>query len=291
MLYSMTGFSRLEFSLDEYQCSLEIRSLNGKQFEVSTKLPSLLKMYEIAIRSQLQQHLQRGSIDISIYLKQHGSAKPMTVNTELARYYYEAMNTLATELQLDKKDVLPTLMRMPEVVSSPNESLDERLWQQLSLRIDEACQQLNEHRRAEGLMLEKQIRGNVDKIMSLSREVNPHEGKRIEKLRERLQTLLSEVSPTAQPDQNRLEQEIVYYVERFDITEEKNRLHHHGEYFCSLLDNTDMVKGKKLGFLLQEMGREINTMGSKANDVDIQKLVVGMKDELEQAKEQTLNAL
>jgi uncharacterized protein (TIGR00255 family) len=182
-------------------------------------------------------------------------------------------------------------MRMPYIVSSINETLDETLWQQLSNKLNDACQLLLAHRQEEGSMLERHIRQNINHIVTHCHEVQPHEGTRIDRLREKLEASLLELSNAGQIDKNRLEQELIYYVERFDITEEKNRLLHHCEYFITLLDEDQTMKGKKLGFLLQEIGREINTMGSKANDVDIQKLVVMMKDELEQAKEQLLNAL
>ncbi|MBK7763500.1 MAG: YicC family protein [Bacteroidetes bacterium] len=291
MLYSMTGFGRIEFQLDEFTCSIELRSLNGKQMEINAKLPGLLKSYEIQIRNQIQQHLLRGSIDITIFIKQYGSSKPLSVNLELAHYYHQAMIKIADELELEKKDLLPTLMRLPEIVSTSTETLNEIQWKQLSEKINETCILLNLHRQTEGIMLEKHIRSNIEKIATYNLEVNPLENKRMQKLREKLSTLMSDFSQSNQLDKNRLEQEVIYYVERFDIAEEKNRLQHHCEYFLNMLDEQETLKGKKLGFLLQEIGREINTMGSKANDVDIQKLVVAMKDELEQAKEQLLNAL
>jgi len=291
MLHSMTGFGRQEFNLGDYVCSLEIRSLNGKQFEINSKLPSILKLYEINIRNQIQQQLLRGSVDVTIYLKQHGTSKPVSVNLELARYYHEAMKQIAEELNLEKKDVLNTLMRMPEIVSTVNDTLDENLWKELSVKIDEVCAVLNNHRSEEGGMLERHIASNIKQIETYCKEVQPLEKNRLERLREKLNTSIHDLIHSNTFDKNRMEQEIIYYVERFDITEEKNRLLHHCEYFFTLLNEESIMKGKKLGFLLQEIGREVNTMGSKANDVDIQKLVVMMKDELEQAKEQLLNAL
>jgi uncharacterized protein (TIGR00255 family) len=287
----MTGYGRMEFNLGEFICTIDIRSLNGKQFEINSKLSNLIKQYEILIRNQVQQLLQRGSIDLTIYLKQHGTSKPVAVNMELARYYYDAIHQIADELNLEKEAILPTLMRMPDIVSSINETLDEALWQQLSNKLNDACLLLLAHRQEEGSMLERHIRQNINQIVAHCHEVQPHECTRIDRLREKLEASLLELSNAGQIDKNRLEQELIYYVERFDITEEKNRLLHHCEYFITLLDEDQTMKGKKLGFLLQEIGREINTMGSKANDVDIQKLVVMMKDELEQAKEQLLNAL
>jgi len=283
MLQSMTGFGRSEFNLGDYVCSLEIRSLNGKQFELNSKIPSILKLYEIAIRNQIQQHLSRGSVDVTIYLKQHGTSKPVSVNLALAKYYHDAMNQIADELHLEKNDMLATLMRMPEIVSTINDTLDETLWNNLSVKIDEVCGILNKHRLEEGTMLERHILANIQSIERMCHEVNPLETGRLERLREKLNNSLHDLIHSNSIDKNRLEQEVIYYVERFDITEEKNRLLHHCDYFFTLLNEDASMKGKKLGFLLQEIGREINTMGSKANDVAIQKIVVMMKDELEQA--------
>ena len=291
MLQSMTGFGRSEFNLGDYVCSLEIRSLNGKQFELNSKIPSILKLYERAIRNQIHHPLSRGSVDVTIYLKQHGTSKPVSVNLALAKYYHDAMNQIADELHLEKNDMLATLMRMPEIVSTINDTLDETLWNNLSVKIDEVCGILNKHRLEEGTMLERHILANIQSIERMCHEVNPLETGRLERLREKLNNSLHDLIHSNSIDKNRLEQEVIYYVERFDITEEKNRLLHHCDYFFTLLNEDASMKGKKLGFLLQEIGREINTMGSKANDVAIQKIVVMMKDELEQAKEQLLNAL
>ena len=291
MLYSMTGYGRTEFNLGEFICSLEIRSLNGKQFEINTKIPPILKLYEIELRNKIQSQLTRGSVDVTIFLKQHGISKPQTVNVELAEYYYEAMMNIADRLQLEKTEILPTLMRMPEIVSAVNDTLDEEHWVTLSAKIDETCTILNNHRKQEGIMLTKHILTNIHKIKALCLSVNEHEKNRMERIREKLLNAVSEYGQNGNTDPNRIEQEIIFYIEKLDITEEKNRLSHHCDYFEQLLNEETNTKGKKLGFLLQEIGREINTMGSKANDVEIQKIVVDMKDELEQAKEQLLNAL
>ncbi len=291
MLHSMTGYGRVEFNIDEYICSLEIRSLNGKQFEINTKISPLLKLYEIDLRNRIQKHLVRGSVEVNIYLKQHGVSKPMTVNTELAKYYYDSISQIADMLQLEKKDILSSLIRMPEIVSNVNDTLDEKHWQLISQKIDEVCDQLVEHRKQEGKMLAKHVLSNIQSIELLCSQVAPHEKNRIDKIREKLNNSIQEFNQNGKVDQNRLEQEIIFYLEKLDITEEKNRLQHHCEYFISMLNDETLVKGKKLGFILQEVGREINTLGSKANDVELQKIVVMMKDELEQAKEQLLNAL
>ncbi len=291
MLQSMTGFGRAEFNVANYICCIEIRTLNGKQFEVNTKLPSILKMYEIEVRNKTQQSLNRGSIDVTIFLKQNGSSKAVSVNIELAKYYHNAITQIADELALEKKDILSTLMSMPEIVSSSNETFKEEDWLLIAQKLEEVCQIVNQYRTQEGVMLTKHISGNIEKIKSLCIEVDPFEKNRTERIREKLNQSLNDFIQSAHVDKNRLEQEIIYYIEKFDITEEKNRLLHHCDYFNELLLEDHTTKGKKLGFLLQEIGREINTMGSKANDIDIQKRVVMMKDELEQAKEQLLNAL
>ena len=291
MLYSMTGFGRAEFNLDDYICSLEIRSLNGKQFELNTKISPLLKLYEIDMRNKIQKLLVRGSIEVNIDLKQHGVSKPMTVNTELAKYYYDSIVQIADMLQLEKKDILASLVRMPEIVSNVNDTLDEKHWDVISARIEEVCGTLNRHRATEGEMLTKHILQNIQKVKEFCLKVAPHEKNRIERIREKLNNSIQEFLQNGKADHNRLEQEIIFYLEKLDITEEKNRLLHHCDYFIEMLQDNSMIKGKKLGFILQEIGREINTLGSKANDVELQKIVVMMKDELEQAKEQLLNAL
>jgi uncharacterized protein (TIGR00255 family) len=291
MLQSMTGFGRSEFTLGAFTCSLEIRSLNGKQFELNAKIPSLLKAYETNLRSILQQYLTRGSIDLTIFIKQHGSSKPVSINMELARYYHDAMQQIAQELQLPMHDMLPTLMRMPEIVATANETIEEDDWKILASNVEQVCAQLVAHRKEEGTMLSNHIRKNIETIQSLCESVHPMEENRVKRIRERLHTSMQDLIQQNNLDNNRMEQEIIYYIEKLDITEEKNRLLHHCDYFFQLLADDEQTKGKKLGFLLQEIGREINTMGSKANDVHIQKVVVSMKDELEQAKEQLLNAL
>ena len=176
----MTGYGRTEFPVGQFTCSLEIRSLNGKQFELNAKLPPILKLYEIEIRNKVQQHLQRGSIDVSIFLKQHGTSKPVSVNLELARYYYNGMQQIAHELQLEMKDALPTLMRLPEVISSVNDTVSEEDWKIIAAKVDETCALLNAHREQEGQMLTKHILANIQRIHELCNSVDPFEKLRIE---------------------------------------------------------------------------------------------------------------
>ncbi len=287
----MTGFGREEFQIAAFQCVIEIRSLNGKQFEFSSKISPLLKPYEIDIRNCIQKKLHRGSVELNIFLKQNGSSKPMMINTELAKHYYQSIVQIAAELDLEKKDMLASLLRMPEIVATINDAIDESHWEMIAANIEKVCDKLNQHREREGQMLEKTIIHNVEKIKQLCNEVEPFEKNRIEKIREKLGNALSELEQSGRVDKNRLEQELIFYIEKLDINEEKNRLLHHCNYFMEILNEDTLLIGKRLGFVAQEIGREINTMGSKANDASIQKIVVNMKDELEQAKEQLLNVL
>ncbi|MBK8684137.1 MAG: DUF1732 domain-containing protein [Bacteroidetes bacterium] len=214
----------------------------------------------------------------------------MTVNMDLAKYYYASMQQIATELQIEQKDILPTLMRMPEIVSGVTDTLSDEDWQVIAAQIGMVCDMLTQHRQKEGVMLTHHIENNIQRIDELCRSVEVFDKKRLDRIRERLQQSLSDLTQSANMDPNRLEQEMIFYVEKLIFRKKKPALHH-CEYFLQLIKEDASTKGKKLGFLIQEIGREINTMGSKANDVDIQRIVVQMKDELEQAKEQLLNAL
>jgi uncharacterized protein (TIGR00255 family) len=291
MLYSMTGYGRAETAINDFTIQIDIKSLNGKQFDLNTRIPISLKPFEIQIKSLLQQILQRGSVEVYIAMKQHGSSKPMTVNTELAKYYYNAAQQIADSIQQPLQNALPIIMAMPEVVSQSTDDISEADWQKIEDSIKHAAQKLMQHRATEGASIGKQLQSVVQNIENLSAQVTPHEAGRAQKQKEKLLALLAEQVGEANVDKNRLEQEIIFYLEKFDIAEEKIRLAHHCNYFKEELAEPTEQKGKKLGFIMQEIGREINTMGSKANDVNIQKLVVQMKDELEKAKEQTLNIL
>lgn len=292
MLYSMTGFGRAETQIDNYNVTIDIKSLNGKQLETNTRIPFLLKPYEIEIKNTVQQQLLRGSIEVNITLKQHGVSKPMKVNTELAAYYYEGMRQISAAINEPITNPLAIIMAMPEVVGQSSDELEEQDWLAIRNCLLEACDALNKHRANEGNMIIDYLRNNLQNIIQYSEAVVPYEDERIVKQKEKLDQLLNQHIGADAKDKVRFEQEIIYYMEKLDISEEKSRLKHHCLYFEEILaDTTEMGKGKKLGFMLQEIGREINTMGSKANHVAIQKLVVQMKDELEKAKEQVLNAL
>lgn len=297
MIYSMTGYGKAEGIMNDKQITVELKSLNGKQFEIVNRLNPLLKRYEPDIRNLLQQKLIRGSLDVSIIVKQEGgSSKPVTVNADLAKYYYNIIYQIGRDLNIpteqDPVQLLSTIMRMPEVVSSDAEGVDEKEWEVITQLLETAASRLSEHRQAEGKGLGEDLVQRIRNIEEGLEKVLPFEQGRTEKIRNRILQNLEEWVGKDKVDENRLEQEMVYYIEKNDISEEKQRLSSHCRYFYDLLqqDNSEGV-GKKLGFVLQEIGREINTLGSKANDAGIQKIVVNMKDELEKAKEQSLNVL
>jgi uncharacterized protein (TIGR00255 family) len=240
--------------------------------------------------------LKRGTIDLTVTIKQDGAAKPMQVNTDLAKYYYSAMVHIANDLKLDiqsnTEQVLATLMRMPEVVAAETDSMPEEEWLSIKKLITEAAEKLSAHRLEEGKEIEKDLLANISNIEQLLIEVEQYEPARIERIRQRINGSLNEWVEKERIDINRLEQELIFYIEKIDFSEEKQRLRTHCSYFTQLTQKGDENgAGKKLGFVLQEVGREINTLGSKANDADIQKIVVNMKDGLEKAKEQVLNVL
>ncbi len=291
MLYSMTGFGSAEARIGERQVIVEIKALNGKQFEMVSKLPPLIKNYEFEIRSLLNSLLMRGTIDFSITIKQEGASKPMTVNTDLAAFYFKGMQQIADKIGVNTDNIISTLMRMPEVVAPDQDAMPEADWLKIKEVITTAANRLMEHRKHEGIALYKDIHSRVDAIEGLLGKVAPFETERVEKVRTRIEQMISDLAGKANLDPNRLEQEMIYYIERMDFSEEKTRLKQHCIYFHTTVDNKDVAIGRKLNFILQEMGREINTLGSKANHADIQQIVINMKDELEKAKEQINNIL
>ncbi|MEO8109835.1 MAG: YicC/YloC family endoribonuclease [Ginsengibacter sp.] len=291
MVKSMTGFGRAEQTVNDKTFLVEIKSLNGKQLEINLKIPPLLKPYEFDIRSLLQENLVRGSVECFILIKQNGSSKPVVINTDLIKAYYSQISELAGELNIDTNSVLGALLRLPEVVSPSNEILDENDWKELKTVLETAIKELNNHRIEEGKSLEKELRLRIKNINAQEEEILKLEPKRKERMKAELIQLLEENVGKENYDPNRLEQELIYYIEKIDIREEQVRLKNHCEYFKDILDEKEESKGKKLAFIMQEVGREINTTGSKAYDSDIQKCVVLMKDDLEKAKEQIFNVL
>ena len=291
MLHSMTGYGRAEASFNDKTLLIEVKSLNGKQFDLRLNIPSLLKPYEVEIRNKLNETLFRGSVECSISVKSNGVSKPVSINTALAKSYYQPIIELANELGIEKENLLSTLLKMPDVVSSTNEIISEEEWKAISNLLQSAINQLIQHRKDEGKSIEKDLLERVAAIEEQQANIAVHEPNRRIKIKDGLVKLLEQHVGVDKYDTSRLEQELIYYIEKIDISEEKVRLTNHCGYFKEVLKEADASKGKKLSFILQEMGREINTTGSKANDIEIQKAVILMKDELEKAKEQILNVL
>lgn len=291
MLKSMTGFGRAEKNLGDKTFLVDIKSLNGKQFELQLKIPAFLKPFEFDIRKILSEQLNRGSIDCTISLKETGSSKPVSINTELAKAYYKPLEALSKELGLDPSNILSTLIKLPEVITPTGETLTDEEWEQFTQIIKAAVDDLNYHRMEEGKVLKNDLLLRINNIQKQQEEVIKMEPLRQQKIRDGITKLLEERIGKENYDENRLEQELIYYIEKIDISEEQVRLKNHCDYFISVLNEEEDSKGKKLSFILQEIGREINTTGAKAYDSSIQKFVVLMKDELEKAKEQVLNVL
>jgi uncharacterized protein (TIGR00255 family) len=291
MLYSMTGYGRAEATFKDKTILVEVKSLNGKQFDLRLNIPFMLKPYEVEIRNKLNESLLRGSVESTITIKSNGISKPVTVNKELAKSYYQPIVELADELGIPKENILSTLLKMPDVVSSSSEVLTEEEWKQIQDLLQEAIKALMHHRLEEGKSVEKDLLERVAAIELHQADIEKFEPNRRVKIKEGLVKLLEQHVGPDKYDNNRLEQELIYYIEKIDISEEKVRLNNHCTYFKTVLKEAEASKGKKLSFILQEMGREINTTGSKANDMEMQKSVILMKDELEKAKEQILNVL
>ena len=291
MLYSMTGFGRAEASLHGRQVTVELKALNGKQFDIATKIPPILRSYELDIRNLLSSMLSRGTIDLMISVRQEGASKPMVVNTDLALFYYQGIKQIAEQTGLPQDNIISTLMRMPEVVTPDQDVLAESDWLKVKEVVVAAANDLMEHRREEGAALLKDITQRIHNIEQLLEKILPLEPARTERIRARIMQAIEDMAGKEKMDANRMEQEMIYYIERMDFSEEKIRLRQHCGYFHDTTNENDAAIGRKLNFILQEIGREINTLGSKANDAEIQQLVINMKDELEKAKEQVLNIL
>ena len=287
----MTGFGRAERSLGDKTFLIDIKSLKGKQFELTLKMPAFLKPFEFDIRNFLSGRLGRGTIDCTISLKESGAAKPVSINTHLAKAYFQPIAELSRELQLDTSQILSVLLKLPEVITPTGETLTDDEWKQFQVILAAAIEDLMQHRSQEGEMLENDLRLRITNIEKQQEIISGLEPLRKQKIRDGLKKVLEENIGKENYDPNRLEQELIYYIEKIDLSEEQVRLKNHCNYFKQILTEEADGKGKKLSFVLQEIGREINTTGAKAYDSTIQKCVVLMKDELEKAKEQVLNVL
>ena len=295
MIRSMTGYGKAEVLLETGKVTVEIRSLNGKTADISLKTSLLPKDKEIAVRKKIADELQRGNIDMFMTFEPNAAENAKKINMDLAVQYYQQIEELAkkvgtSSLQINNpNDLIATILRMPEVMDAKKQDvITDENWPLVEGCINEAIAAINAFRSQEGEILYKDVTTNVAKIMEYSLQVETFEQERVDAIREKILTRFAELK--AEPDQSRLEQEMIFYIEKLDINEEKVRLRQHCRYFLETIE-TDPYPGKKLGFIAQEMGREINTTGSKANHTEIQKLVVKMKDELEKIKEQSLNIL
>lgn len=290
MIQSMTGYGKAELSQNGKTIKAEIRSLNSKFLDLNLRLPFSFKDKEIEVRGLVTEKLQRGKIDLFISIETGADEKNIAINKDLAKRYYQELKSLSKELETGKKNLLEMVMQMPDVISAEKSNYtDEELAPMIQV-LREAVEDLRQFRIKDGAGLEKIFRGNVTTILSLAEQVETYEKERIEIIQTRLRNQLTELVSSEEYDRNRFEQELIYYLERMDFTEEKVRLRSHCDYFLKVLVENES-NGRKLNFISQEMGREINTMGSKANHASIQKLVVQMKDELEKIKEQLLNVL
>ena len=295
MIKSMTGYGKAEAILATGKITVEVRSLNGKTADISIKTSMLPKDKEIAVRHKIANELTRGNIDFFVTFEPNAADSAKKINMDLAMEYYQQIDQLAGKigaqnLQLQNpNDLLAMILRMPEVMDAKKQDvITDENWPVVEACIDEALKNINEFRSQEGVILYNDVTEKVNNILEFSRQVEQFENERIETIREKILNRFAELK--AEPDQSRLEQEMIFYIEKLDINEEKVRLRQHCNYFLDTITN-EVNPGKKLGFIAQEMGREINTTGSKANHTEIQKIVVRMKDELEKIKEQSLNIL
>jgi len=291
MIKSMTGFGKNSAEISGRKITMEIRSLNSKSFDLNTRLPWLYKENESEIRNILSQKLQRGKIDLVISFDIVDYDDIPLINKVVVKKYYEQMKEIGDELNIKTDEqILAAIMRFPDAFKTEKQELNDEEWKLIKSKIEESAEQLDNFRIEEGSSLEADMKSCINRILNLLSEVEGFEEERITRFREKLNNSLAENIGTENIDKNRFEQEIIFYLEKMDINEEKVRLKKHCEYFLEKTAS-DSPNGKILGFITQEIGREINTIGSKANDASIQKLVVMMKDELEKIKEQTLNVL
>ena len=290
MVKSMTGFGKGEVVFQTKKITVEIRTLNSKQLDLNLRMPAAYRGSEYDVRSILSRRIQRGKTDVFIAVESQQVATPAHINNELFREYLRQLTTAlaSANLEVSYETILPIVMRMPEVVSSEQQAISEEEQQALLKAVEEACDKLDTFREQEGAILISDLLKRIDLIEQYKEEVVPFEVQRAATIKNRIQEHLNELQ--VEVDQSRLEQEMIYYIEKLDITEEKVRLKNHCKYFREVAAGEEGI-GRKLGFIAQELGREINTMGSKANETNIQILVVKMKDELEKIKEQVLNIL
>lgn len=282
----MTGFGKATLQLPTKKITVEIKSLNSKGLDLNTRMPSVFREMELGLRNQLSVRLERGKIDFSLYIEVTGEETTSKINVPIVRGYINQMKAVIPNA--DETELMKMAVRMPDALKTERDEIDENEWKKIQTVIDEALENIAQFRKDEGVSLEREFLHRIANIMTLMNSAVAYDSERVETVKTRLRTALDELKENV--DESRFEQELIFYLEKYDITEEKVRLENHLNYFIETIAGTE-ANGRKLGFITQEMGREINTMGSKSNHTEMQKLVVMMKDELEKIKEQVLNVL
>jgi len=292
MILSMTGYGKAVVAYKEKKINVEVKSLNSKSLDLSARIAPLYREKEMEIRRLLAQKLERGKVDFSLWVEKESTVDATPINAALVENYYKQIKAISASTGIpEPEDWFTTLLRLPDVTTKTEvEVLDEEEWVVAQQAINEAIDKLTDFRKQEGAALQKKFTEKIDNIANLLKSIEPFEKNRVPKIREKIIEGLKQI-PEVDYDKNRLEQELIYYIEKLDINEEKQRLTNHLKYFHETMKESGHGVGKKLGFIAQEMGREINTTGSKSNQAEMQNIVVKMKDELEQIKEQVLNAL
>ena len=282
----MTGYGKATLQLPNKKVTVELKSLNSKGLDLNTRMPSVYREMELGLRNQISQRLERGKIDFSLYIEVTGEETSSKINVPIIKGYINQMKAVLPNA--DETELMKMAVRMPDALKTERDEIDENEWKEIQKVINQALENIATFRKDEGVSLEKEFLHRIANIMTLMNNAVAYDAERVETVKTRLKTALEELQVNV--DQNRFEQELIFYLEKYDITEEKVRLENHLNYFIETLAGTE-ANGRKLGFITQEMGREINTMGSKSNHTEMQKLVVMMKDELEKIKEQVLNVL
>jgi len=287
----MTGFGKTEFEVGNKKITLEIKSLNSKQLDINTRIPAMYREKDIEIRRLISEKLTRGKVDFALYLDNLGTESTSRINVAIVKDYYMQLKTIHKELGIDVNNtIIQSILRLPETVKMVYDELDESEWLFVRENLILSLEELNRFRDQEGLALKTDIVGNVANILDLLKQIEPFENQRMENVKAKIKDSLDALQLNGSVDKNRFEQELIYYLEKLDINEEKVRLTNHCTYFYETINETE-PSGRKLGFIAQEIGREINTIGSKANESGLQRIVVQMKDNLEKIKEQVLNVL
>ncbi|MDR0865735.1 MAG: YicC family protein [Candidatus Symbiothrix sp.] len=290
MIQSMTGFGKAVTELPNKKISVEIKSLNSKQLDLSARIPSVYREKELEIRTLLSQEIERGKVDFLIALEHIDTNISSQINQSAVESYYEQIQNIAGKLNINPpENWFSVILRLPETIKTEVAEVNENEWESVKETIGEALKTFNAFRKQEGAMLEQVFRKKIHAIAGLLQEIEQYDAERVEKIKTRMADTIKKLDLTSY-DENRFEQEMIYYIERLDVNEEKSRLGNHLKYFLETMD-TEKSQGRKLGFITQEIGREVNTLGSKSNHAEMQKIVVQMKDELEQVKEQILNVL